>query len=58
LRAVQKSVSQNPPSNLIAAQSNLDSAVYGRKGNARRRNCLRPLNVVRSLTTICQSLAA
>jgi len=50
LRAVRNSVAQNPPSNPTVLRCDFYSAVYGRAKNNRRGNCVRPLNVPRSLT--------
>ena len=52
LRAVQNSVAQNPPSNRTVQRSDLHSGVCGRAQIDRRRNCVRPRNVLRSLTAI------
>ena len=54
LRAVWNSVSQNPPSNPSVPGCGLYSAVCGRASIDRRGNCVRPPNVVRSLTAILQ----
>jgi hypothetical protein len=55
LRTVRNSVAQNPPSNRIVQRSDLYSAVCGHAEAERRRNCVRPLNVARSLTAISLS---
>ena len=52
LRAVLNSVAQNAPSNLIVQRCDLKSAVCSEAGSFRRRNCVRPSNLLRSLTAI------
>ena len=58
LRAARNSVSQNPPSNRTVPRCDLHSAVCGRAETERRRNCVRPPNVPRSLTAILLSRRA
>jgi len=50
LRAGGNSLSQNPPSNHRVPPCDMYSAVYARARTKSRRNCVRPANVVRSLT--------
>ena len=58
LRAVLSSLSQNAPSNTPVRRCDLYSAVCGRVDSERSRNCVRPRNVPRSLTTISLSCFA
>ena len=50
------SVAQNPPSNPTVPRCELYSTIYGLAKKDRRGNCVRPLNVPRSLTGVCKSL--
>ena len=50
LRTVRNSVAQNPPSNRTVPRCCLYSGVCGRAEIRLRGNCVRPLNVRRSLT--------
>ena len=58
LRAARNSLSQNPPSNGPVPRCDLHSAVCGHGETERRRNCVRPPNVPRSLTAILLSRRA
>jgi len=52
LRAALNSLSQNPPQFVLFRDVILHSTVCGHAETERRRNCVRPLNVPRSLTAI------
>jgi len=56
LRSVRNSVAQNSPSNRAVRRCDFDSAVY-RRALWHPENCVRPPNVIRSLTVISTCLS-